>query len=149
MSTRLKRRRRASVPKASTVDPGTPETAAKRVWPIWNQPGMDDKREPLAWPKELQEAAASIDVALRLVAGGSLAQAQNLLHIRHRASEEPPDWEKRLLRRYTFWRWEVVRHRIHLGRVIEAITGVAPCRDQDELKAALILWVTAPRSAWY
>lgn len=134
-----KRKPRSSgVRRQAPPDLGTPETRAKLQLPPWAD-----------WSKEQQRAAAQIELAVRLQAGGSLAQAQDWLRVRHHAAEEDEDaevWQGRLLRQYTWWRWEVVRSRWPLSSIIGCIVDHAP--EPPELAAALAQWAAAPKRAW-
>ena len=118
------------------VDEGTPETRARLQPPPWQ-----------GWPQELQDAAAAIELAIRLQAGGCMAQAQDMLHVRHHAGESAEEWQARLERRYAWWRWEVVRTRgWSLSAVVSCVVEHGP--QPLYLVDALTLFANAPRSVW-
>ncbi len=114
-------RRRKAVGKAREfkVEP-TPETLAKRKFPVWH-----------GWPSELQLAAQAIDAAVRLLAGASICQAQDLLHVARKAA----DWEDdspqaKVIRRYLGWCKLMTRVGWPIQPVLEAVVqGHAPANE--------------------
>ena len=133
----MAKRRRASVPKPPPKDLGTPETLAKLRGAPWG----DDA--------QLVQAAQAIRTAICLLAGGTLVSAQDMLHIRHHglADADREKAEAALLRRYTWWRWEVARQGWVIGGLIAVIAGGAEPSDPAKLREALMLFANAPRHA--
>ena len=93
-------------------DCGTEQTRAKLQAPPWEN-----------WPSELKAAAIEIDLAVRILAGASLCQAQDMGHVAHVAAGDASAYETALLRRYTWWRWRVVRRGWIVGRIVAVIVG--------------------------
>lgn len=125
-------RRRKAVGKAREVrvEP-TPETLAKRRFPVWN-----------AWHSELQLAAFQIDLAVRLLAGASVCQAQDLMHVSKAAQ---PDWtraQRHAVERYRGWTALMARIRWPLQPVLDAVVHGQHPGDEWLLKRALHLHAT-------
>ena len=96
---------------------------------------------------ELVNAAEAIRTAICLLAGGTLVSAQDMLHIRHHgmADHRREQAEAALLRRYTWWRWEVARRGWVIGSLVACIAGDAVPSDPAKLREALLMFARAPR----
>lgn len=131
----MRRRRAPGSPRAAPADLGTDETRAKLQPAPWG----DDP--------QLVQAAQAIRTAICLLAGGSLAHAQDMLHLRHHGGtdEDREKAEAALLRRYTWWRWEVARKGWIVGSLVAVIASDAQPDEPPKLREALALFANAPR----
>ena len=126
-------RRRRAVGKAREVriEP-TKQTLAKLKLPPWQD-----------WPSELKHAALAIDCAVRLLAGRSLCQAQDLGHVArkgvHWEDDSPQD---RIIRRYQGWAACMERLRWPVQPVLEAVVQGHEPADPWLLRRALHLHAT-------
>lgn len=127
-----RRPKRSSRQSREIATPPTPETAAKRRWPVWAQPGRE-------WPSEIQRAAHEIDLAVRLIAGASICQAQSMAHIARPGAAEWSEYQQGVVRRYQGWRTLMVRLRWPLGAVEDVIVRGAEPADPWLLRRALHL----------
>lgn len=125
----MKRKSKTKSATVSRVDPGTPETRAKLQQPPWDN-----------WPSELKAAAIGIDLAVRLIAGASMAQAQDLEHVSHMAAQVLDEEEERLLRRYGRWRDAMKARRWPVSTVLNVIIDLKPPTDTERLRQALKLY---------
>lgn len=125
-------RRRKAVGKAREVriEP-TPETLAKRRFPPWHE-----------WPSELQLAAFQIDLAVRLLGGASLCQAQDLLHVSKSAAPEWSKGQRDVVLKYRGWAAMMERIRWPVQPVLWAVVQGGEPEDPWLLRRALHLHAT-------
>lgn len=126
----MPKRRRASVPKATPPDLGTPETRARLQQAPWGD-----------WPSDLKIAAAEMDVAFRLRAEACRARAQILARI----GGQPGEWsghEKWCYKRYLGWLAMMNAVRWPIPPVIGIVVDHEPVKDEWMLRQALQLWAT-------
>lgn len=125
MPKRRPTRRKSSTPRP-TIDPGTPETAAKLRPPPWS-----------AWPDPHRYASAAQEIRLAwcIICAGLLAKAQNLTRINGIVLSDS-DGQHAAVTRYRRW-LDRLRPARHLGIVIDIVVdgrqgGIAErdiCRD--------------------
>ena len=125
-------RRRRSVGKARELrlEP-TPETLAKRRFPVWHE-----------WPSELQLACFRIDLAVRLIAGASVCQAQDLLHVSKSAASNWTRRQREAVAAYVGWTNAMKAVRWPLQPVLDAIVHGQEPADEWLLRRALHLHAT-------
>lgn len=146
---KAKKRRSGGAPKVTPADLGTEETRAKLRLAPWG----DDP--------QLVQAADAIRTAVCLLAGGTLVSAQDMLHVRHHGlvGEDVERARAALLRRYTWWRWEVAGKGWVVGELLDVIVHGQPLPEKridqsttvsgtaDWIKVALAIFTDAPRHA--